>query len=191
MPQAKPALPVRERILDCAADLFYRDGIRATGIDRVIAEAGVAKMSLYNHFTGKDELVLAFLERRDDRWMEWLQQRVGRERAPEKQLVVLFDALHEWFSSPEFRGCAFINASIEYADDQSAVTGIALRHKSRLRHYIEGIARAARLRKTDELAWSILMLIEGATVTAQMEGKPEAARRAKRAAATLIDQHAY
>jgi AcrR family transcriptional regulator len=191
MPKVESPAPVRERILDCAATLFYRDGIRATGIDRVIAEAGVAKMSLYNHFAGKDELVLAFLERRDEKWMLWLKTRVDAERSPDKRLVTVFDALHEWFASRDFRGCAFINASVEYADEKSAATTAALRHKARLRDFLESTARAARMRKPDELAWSLLLLVEGAIVTAQMEGRPDAAKRARRAAVTLIGQHAY
>jgi AcrR family transcriptional regulator len=191
MPETKEAVPVRQRILDCAAELFYRDGIRATGIDRVIAEAGVAKMSLYKHFASKDELVLAFLERRDDKWMTWFRERVERERSPDKRLVAAFDALHEWFSSDEFRGCAFINASVEYADTRNAATAIALRHKARLRDFLELTARSARMRKAEELAWSLLLLVEGATVTAQMEGRPDAANRARKAAITLIGQHAY
>jgi AcrR family transcriptional regulator len=191
MSAAKPNVPVRERILDCAAELFYRDGIRATGIDRVIAEAGVAKMSLYNHFAGKDELVLAFLERRDEKWMNWLKERVEREPPTDKRLTAVFDALHEWFASKDFRGCAFINASVEYADEKSAVAGAALRHKARLRDFLELTARGARMRKPDELAWSLLLLIEGAIVTAQMQGHPAAAKRARKAAATLMGQHAY
>lgn len=183
--------PVRERILDCAAALFYRDGIRATGIDRIIADAGVAKMSLYNQFGSKDELVLAFLEQRDARWMEWLEKRVALERAPDKRLAALFEAMHEWFSSADFRGCAFINASVESADEKSPATQVALRHKARLRQFIEALARAARMRKPDELSWALLLLIEGAIVTAQMEGRPDAARRAKKAALTLLGQHAY
>jgi AcrR family transcriptional regulator len=184
-------ISVKERILDCAAGLFYRDGIRATGIDRIIAEAGVAKMSLYNQFGSKDELVLAFLQRRDARWMDWLEKRIALERVADKRLVAVFDAMHEWFSSEDFRGCAFINASVEAANGKSAITQSALRHKARLRQFIETLARAAKLRKPEELAWSLLLLVEGAIVTAQMEGKPDAARRAKKAAMTLISQHAY
>ncbi|MGT2433728.1 TetR/AcrR family transcriptional regulator [Cupriavidus basilensis] len=103
----------RERILDTAARLFYQDGLRATGIDKIIAESGVAKMSLYRHFASKNELISAFLDRRHDNWMAWFEQDVEARFAATPGLEVIADALADWFTDGEFRGCAFINAVAE------------------------------------------------------------------------------
>lgn len=103
----------RERILDTAARLFYQDGLRATGIDKIIAESGVAKMSLYRHFASKNELIAAFLDRRHASWMRWFEQDVEARFAASPGLEVIALALADWFSDEDFRGCAFINAVAE------------------------------------------------------------------------------
>src|SRR3954466_2513091 len=95
--------PPRQRILHTAHDLFYRDGIRATGIDRVIAESGVAKVTFYRQFASKDDLILAFLEYRHERWMTWFTQALARHGG---RTSAIAPALAEWFSGPDYRGCA-------------------------------------------------------------------------------------
>ena len=112
------ALPARERILVTSHDLFYRDGIRATGIDRVIAASGVTKVTFYRHFPSKDDLVREFLDHRHTRWMAWFVDALGRRGAHERTgdagaLLLLADVMAEWFADPVFRGCAFINATAE------------------------------------------------------------------------------
>ena len=107
------ALPARERILLTAHDLFYADGIRATGIDRVIAEAGVTKVTFYRHYPSKDDLVRAFLDYRHDRWMAWFIDALARHGAREGDgLFALGPALAEWFGQGGYRGCAFINTVV-------------------------------------------------------------------------------
>src|SRR5512146_2036779 len=96
----------RERILATAAELFYREGVRAVGVGRIADEAQVAKMSLYYHFRSKDDLVVAWLERRDTAWMGWLE---GAVESAGGGVLAVFDALREWFEQPDFRGCAFVN----------------------------------------------------------------------------------
>ena len=102
---------LRQRVLDTAAKLFYRDGVRAVGVDRIASESGVAKMTLYYHFGSKDDLVAAWLRQRDEEWMSWLRDAVGRRRG--HRLLAVFDALREWFEMPTFRGCAFVNGHAE------------------------------------------------------------------------------
>jgi len=176
--------PPRERILQTAARLFYADGFHHTGIDRIIAEAGVAKMSLYQHFRSKDELIGAFLERRDDYWCNWLRERVeALAGTPRARLLAVFDALGEWFTSSDFRGCAFINAAAEFTDARHSARVISRQHKERVHAYLKELAEAAKMSRPGELAAQLALLVEGAIVTAQVGPSQEATDAAPRAKA--------
>jgi len=178
------ALPPRERILAAASRLFYAQGFHSTGIDLIIAEAGVAKMSLYQHFRSKDELIAAFLARRDDFWCGWLQTRVeALGNTPRARLLAVFDALSEWFSSADFRGCAFINAAAEFTDAKHGARLISQRHKERVHAYLKTLAEAAKMSRPAELAAQFALLVEGAIVTAQVGPANEALAAAARAKA--------
>jgi AcrR family transcriptional regulator len=184
--RATPA-EARERILQTASDLFYKEGIRAVGIDTIIAKAGVAKMTLYNHFASKDELVVEFLKRRDERWMASFRESVEqRTKNPQRRLLAVFDALEEWFQSDDFRGCAFINAAAELADRHHPAHKVALEHKARLRAFILDLAKAAEVPSPKRLADRLFLLVEGAIVTALMEGNSDSARQARQAATALL-----
>ena len=113
----------RERILDTAYDLFSRHGTRAVGVDRIIAECGIAKMTLYRNFPSKDDLILAFLERREERWTRaWLQAEAQRRGStPAERLLAIFDTFADWFSQEDFEGCSFINVMIEITEPDSPV----------------------------------------------------------------------
>ncbi|MDJ0935396.1 MAG: helix-turn-helix domain-containing protein, partial [Kiloniellales bacterium] len=105
----------RDHLVDTAAKLFARHGFHATGIDRILAEAGVAKMTLYKHFRSKDELILAALRRRDEEFRNWFRRRVeARADAPRARLLAVFDVLAEWFEQPDFAGCTFVAAAAEF-----------------------------------------------------------------------------
>ncbi|MCM1982546.1 TetR/AcrR family transcriptional regulator [Lyngbya confervoides] len=109
----------RDRIMQAASTLFYQKGVQNVGIDRIIAELGVAKMSLYNHFKSKDALIAAWLQQRDHNWRDWFQHRVeALATAPQERLLAMFDALQKWFSQPDFCGCAFINSAVELVDPE-------------------------------------------------------------------------
>lgn len=103
----------RERVLAVAYDLFSRRGIRAVGVDNIIGQAGVAKMTLYRHFPSKNDLILAFLQRREELWTHrWVEDEVKRRAsAPSERLLTIFDVFHEWFQRSDFEGCSFINVS--------------------------------------------------------------------------------
>lgn len=181
------ASPRRERLLETATELFYKHGYHATGIDRILAEAGVAKMTLYKHFRSKDELILAVLRRRDETFRNWLMREVDRRGAsPRERLLVLFDVLRDWFRKNEYRGCMFINAGAEYGAPDSAIRAAACEHKRLLRGYIEQLARDAGATDPAELASGLSLLANGATVAAQLNCDCGPAEDAKRAAAILI-----
>lgn len=167
------ARPARERILLTAHDLFYRDGIRATGIDRVIAEAGVTKVTFYRHFPSKQLLVEAFLEHRHARWMAWFTDALQRHGGDVPALV---PALREWFAQPPFRGCAFINAVAELGDAHPEALAIARRHKDAMREAIAALLPASRARR--QQAQALALAVDGAILRAQFDGTPTAALRA-------------
>lgn len=183
-----PELPARERILHAAGRLFYAHGVQAVGVDRVVAQADVAKMSLYKHFKGKDDLVQAWLVRRDAWWFEWFERTVKR-LAPDggrARLLAMFDALAEWFRKPEYRGCAFVNVACEVADVTSPARQIAVEHTRRLGELILQWTREAGEADAEQTAFALTLLVEGAIVWAAMHHAPDAATRGRAAAARLL-----
>jgi AcrR family transcriptional regulator len=177
----------RQRLLDTASTLFYAEGVRAVGIDRLLAESGVGKASFYRHFASKDDLVVAFLRKRDQEWRAWLRESVEREPDPARRPLAVFDALHERFSWGDFRGCAFINTIAEVAHGDHPAHVAALEHKRAVLAYLEELLEAAGVRDDDgAIAAQLLLLIDGATVTAVREGRPEPALHARRIAAGLL-----
>lgn len=165
------ALPARERILLTAHDLFYADGIRATGIDRVIAASGVTKVTFYRHFPSKDDLVRAFLDHRHGLWMAWFVDALGRRGAQQRidggqALMVLADVMAEWFADPVFRGCAFINSVVEIGASVPGATGIAREHKREMVEVIAGLLPDGPQRMA--LAQAAALGVDGAIVKAQM-----------------------
>jgi AcrR family transcriptional regulator len=170
----------RDRVLESAIRLFYQHGIHIVGIDRIIAEAGVAKMSFYNHFSSKQELILEFLKERDRRFMNWFIEEVEkRATKPEERIFALFDVLEEWFRSEDFRGCAFINTTAEVGGRNAPETALSLLHKKKFRDYLEKLALEAGLKNPGKLAEQMTMVIDGSIVKAQMENSSRSAAIAK------------
>ncbi|RYX95201.1 MAG: TetR/AcrR family transcriptional regulator [Comamonadaceae bacterium] len=168
-------LPARERILATAHRLFYRDGLRATGVDRLIAESGVAKLTFYRHFAAKDDLLRLYLEDRHGRWIAWLSDALKHhESASPARFGPLLAAMREWFEAPVFRGCAFINAVAEVADSLPGAMEISRRHKADMVKVI------ARLLPADErqlgTAQAAAVAVDGAIVQAQLNGGEAAIR---------------
>ena len=179
----------REHLLQTAIAVFNRDGFHAAGIDRILAEAGVAKMTLYNHFRSKEDLILAALRRRDEDFRNWFARTVeARAADPVARLYAMFDVLGEWFRDPDFRGCTFINAAAEYGDHSDPIHAAVAEHKRLVESYIETLARAAGAREPVQLARSLMLLMEGAIVVAHAQGNVEkVAADARRAAESLIE----
>ena len=183
-------LSPRDRILEVASELFYQHGIRAVGIDTIIAQSDVAKMTFYKHFKSKDLLVLEFLTRRDEVWRAWFESAVQRlAPSPKNRPLAIFDALEQRFSNKTFRGCAFINTMIEMADGDHIAHQAAAEHKQKVLHIFRALLVEAGVKKSEELAKAFLLLMDGAIVTAVREGKPGSAKAAKKIAAILLSTY--
>ena len=187
MPSKQISSTPRERILEVASKLFYQNGIRAVGVDTIIAQSDVAKMTFYKHFKSKDLLVLEFLKRRDEQWRAWFESTVQRLTPDVKNRpLAIFDALEERFSRKDFRGCAFINTMVEMADGDHTAHQAAAEHKQKVQRIVRSLLSAAGIKKSEELSKAFLLLMDGAIVTAVRERKPGSAKAAKKIAATLL-----
>jgi AcrR family transcriptional regulator len=180
----------RERVLETAYRLFSQHGTRAVGVDRIIAESGVAKMTLYRNFASKDDLILAFLELREQRWTRgWLQDTVQERAAtPAQRLLAIFDVFGEWFARDDFEGCSFINVMLELDDPGSPVRRESVRQLSEIRGFIGALAQEAGVGDADAFArqWHILM--KGCIVAAA-EGDRQAGTRARELGTLLLSHH--
>ena len=178
----------RERILETADDLFYREGIHAVGIDTIIEKSGVAKMSLYRSFASKDELVAAYLEARGQRYWQWWDGVMALNPSqPRRQLRDLFEAIAVRARRPEFRGCAILKAAAEFPEDGCRARVVALAHKKELRKRLLRLCGTIGARQPDVLSNQLLMLIEGAYSTAGILGRRDAVKATAKAAEALID----
>ncbi len=158
----------RERILLTAHDLFYRDGIRATGVDKVIAGAKVTKVTFYRHFPSKDDLIRAFLDYRHERWIAWFKDALERHGArPKAGLTVLIPVLKEWFDNPVFRGCAFINIAAELGNNLPDTLNVCRNHKQDMVAIIAELLPPGGMQMT--IADAAAVAVDGAIVRAQME----------------------
>uniref|UniRef100_UPI0035C741B6 TetR/AcrR family transcriptional regulator n=1 Tax=Serratia quinivorans TaxID=137545 RepID=UPI0035C741B6 len=172
MSVAPNTLPPRQRILLTAHDLFYRDGIRATGIDRIISESGVAKVTFYRHFPSKNELIEAFLAYRHDQWLSWFSRSLEQQATRRGDVMLaLVPCLEEWFSSPHYRGCAFINTAVELADMLPESLKIARQHKKQMAEVIA--SHLPTIPEREQRAEMLSMLIDGAIVKVQIEQQPQ------------------
>lgn len=173
-----------ERALDAAEDLFYRRGVHAVGMDDIRDGSGVSLKRLYQLFPNKERLVTAFLQRRDVRWRGELTDHVMRVDDPSERLLAVFDWLHTWFTAPDYRGCAWINCFGELGATSTAVAEEARTHKEGFRKLLRELSAAAG--HDDDLAEQLLLLAEGAIVTAAITGDPAAAHQARAAAEKLV-----
>jgi AcrR family transcriptional regulator len=180
---------VRERLVAAAYELFAPNGVQAVGVDAIIERSGVARQTLYRHFGSKQELVLAFLERREEVWTYgWLAAEVQRrERDPRRRLLAIFDVFDEWFRRPDFEGCSFINVMLEHPDADHPLHVAAAGYLARIRAFLEQLAGDAGIADPASFAreWHILM--KGSIVAAG-EGDLEAAGLAKRIGRVLLAQ---
>jgi AcrR family transcriptional regulator len=180
---------VRERLVTAAYELFARNGVQAVGIDAIIERSSVARQTLYRHFGSKQELVLAFLERREELWTYgWLAAEVRRrERDPRRRLLAIFDVFDEWFRRPDFEGCSFINVMLEHPAGDHPLHVAAAGYLAQIRSFLEELAADAQVPDPVSFAreWHILM--KGSIVAAG-EGDVDAARRAQRIGAILLAQ---
>jgi AcrR family transcriptional regulator len=182
----------RERILDAAARLFREEGIHATSVDRVIAEADVAPMTVYRHFAGKDELVTATLERWSEQWLGWLRSEAARGGDdPRARLEGLWDALEKWFADEGFRGSYVDNVASELrAKPGHPAQAPVAAHRAALRELLQDLAIAAGAPSPTGAALQLQTLIDGATAVAVIDRQPGAAASARAMAAAVLGQPA-
>ena len=188
-PKREATSEAKQRILETADRLFYQDGIRAVGIDRIIAEAGVAKMTLYTHFPSKDDLILAALQYREECVQEFFRSAMERHgKRTKDKLRAFFAAFKEWLASPGFRGCAFQNAAVELADPAHAGTQFVRDYKRRFATVLRGFVEESVGNKAAKLAPAIFLLVEGASVTAAIQGTADVADVARDTALKLVEE---
>lgn len=178
--------PARERVLTTAFGLFYAHGLRGVGIDRIIAESGVAKATFYRHFPAKDDLVLAYLDQVDEIWTSQLHEAAAAAGAdPAEQLVGMFDALVSACHRDGYRGCAFINAAAENGAG-TPIHSRTLLHKTAVRKWVRGLAERAGATDPDALARALTLLLDGGLASGSIDRQPDAPQTAKESARTLV-----
>ncbi len=180
----------RERILEAAYDLFSRSGVRAIGVDTITVEADVAKMTLYRNFASKNDLALAFLALREERWtVGWVQGEVHRRAStPAGQLLAIFEIFSEWFARDDFEGCAFVTSLLEFEDPEDPVRKACVVHLANIRAFVCELASAAGVEEPERFAtqWHILM---NGSIVAAHEGDREAALAAQELGMLLLQRH--
>ena len=180
----------RDELVQKALKAFYRHGFQATGMDMLVAETGISKTSMYKHFRTKEDLILAVLRLRDEQFRNWLYRRMETlADTPGQQLIAMFDALEEWFDEPGYQGCMFIKASSEYQDAGHVIHKQSADHKRMLERHMTDLAEKAGLTEPGTLARQLLLLKEGAIVTAHLGHTNNPAQDAKAAATRLLDVH--
>ncbi len=186
-PKQLQSASARDRIDTAAYELFSRRGVRAVGVNAVIARSGVAKRTLYLHYPSKQKLVLAFLRRREELWTRaWLQESVERRAgSPAARLLAVFDVFDSWFRRSAFEGCAFIRVLLEHDDRAHPLRKSAEGHVRAVRDFLRRLAREARVRDPDGFArqWQILMI---GSIIAAYAGDRNAARRARKLGIVLL-----
>jgi AcrR family transcriptional regulator len=179
----------RQRILETASRLFYHDGFHATGIDRIVAESGVTKMTLYRYFPSKQQLVIAVLEGERQSFRERLEGFVRDDSVtllPSERLLRVFDFLAQWFAGPDFLGCPFIHAASEFTAEEAEAHRIAAAHQTGLCKLLYTLAVEAEIAHPEVIAPQFLLLMQGAIAVAAVMGKPDSVTEAKQVAATLL-----
>ncbi len=187
MSEPEISSPKRDHLMATAWRLFYRDGFRAVGIDLILAEAGVAKMTLYNHFASKEELIVALLVKRDRELRASIVATVeAAGKSPMKRLLAVFDWLEEWFGSADFNGCVFIRALSEYPEAVHVIHRTAWNHKVAVKAMLAELCAAVGVTNSDGMAETLSLLIDGAIVAAHGTREIGSARVARATAVTLL-----
>ena len=185
--KALPLPPARERIDHAAYELFSRHGVRAVGVDAVVAGSGVAKKTLYFHYPSKGKLALAFLQRREELWTRaWLQEGVNRRaRRPADRLLAVFDMFNSWFHRSDYEGCAFVKVLFEHDDPAHPIRKSTEDHIRTVRDFVRRLAEEAGVPDPDGFArqWQIVMM---GSIIAASAGDRDAARRAKKLGVLLL-----
>ena len=177
-----------QQILATASQLFYQKGIQNVGINEIIATSGVAKRTLYRHFASKNDLIEAVMKHRATEWLGWFETAVqDRGNTAKERLLATFDVLREWYASPDFRGCPFINAVLEIADSSHPAHEVSIGVRESIRMQIKQLAEQSGVEDSESFSQQYLLLIGGASLMATIEGVSGGANYAQQALATLIN----
>lgn len=178
----------RDHLIETALDLFRRNGYQATGIERILSTANVSKPTLYRHFRSKEELILTALRKWDEDSRRWLQREMEEAGAtPREQILGLFDALARWFDDIGFQGCLFVNATVEFAEQDNPIHLMAAEHKRTFAAHVRDLVAASGAKDPGEVTAQLMILMEGAIVTAHTHGRSDAAHRARAMATSILD----
>ncbi|MCM3626187.1 TetR/AcrR family transcriptional regulator [Paenibacillus glycanilyticus] len=179
----------KEHILKIASGLFNKQGIRATGVDQVVSESQIAKMTLYNHFQSKDELVLAYLRGQDEQWRKWFESSVNKQGTnPSEKLLAIYDVLGEWFEDPDFNGCTYIKTASEFLDRSHIYFEAAHHYKMFMREFIASLVEELETSNREALTNRLFLLVEGAITTRMMQTDLESARHARETAEVILEK---
>jgi AcrR family transcriptional regulator len=187
MPANHDASLTHQRLIEAASALFFRDGINATGIAAVAEFAGVSKMTLYAHFASKDELVVAYLDERNERWNAAVLQSLAAADSPAEKLLSLFDLHRQWLFEGGLRGCPYVNSAAEFPDRSHPVRQAVDHHKRGVKQHLLDLAQNAGLANPQTLVRRLFLLLEGAFLTGALENDDSVFLVAKDLAAELID----
>lgn len=186
-----PPQSTRQKILFTAMDLFYVHGFHAVGVDRIIAEVGLTKTTFYNHFPSKDDLIIEVIETREvwetQAFIDQIESAADGD--PRRMLIGVFDALDLWFRSPDFKGCAFLNACIEFPSPNDPIHRTAVKHMWGVEEWLTELATQAGSDEPLQLAREFTVLIEGTLVTRHAMGRDDAAQVAKRVAEGVLERY--
>jgi AcrR family transcriptional regulator len=186
---SRPAT-LREHVLEVASRLFYEKGVRNVGIDEIIKESGVARMTLYNNFGSKDQLVKEYLNRTSENFLTEYREKIeNAAKEPRDRLVAAFSVLDEWFSSVDFRGCWITNATVEMPKHDGPVREARESYHAKLRELFLDLAREAEVSEPEELVEQLLVIQRGAIISALLESDPAASERAGRVAKRVVEAY--
>ena len=182
-------LGVRDRIVETASDLFYHNGYNQTGINQIIAEAGVAKASLYQHFRSKEDIAVAYLQRRHINWIGDLQAFVSLKKANREKLIASFDFLDSWLNSVNYRGCGWQNIITDLPEDHDKIRNQAVLHKNDVRSWVHKLLKdegELTDKQAEQLGDEVIILLEGAIILSQIQKNNWPILAAKNAAVRLL-----
>jgi len=178
----------RDRILTTADDLFYREGIRVSGVDTIIEKSGIAKTTFYRHFPSKDSLIVAYLQEREKRYWQQIEEVLSLHvHSPHLQLLDLFAYLRDFLRTPKNRGCPFINCTTEFPDPTHPGHQIALSHKRRVLAMLTDLCRRANAHNAENLAQQLMVIYDGILINALQLGEQSPLEEAMEAARILVE----
>ncbi|HYF50424.1 MAG TPA: TetR/AcrR family transcriptional regulator [Planctomycetota bacterium] len=181
----------KQKLIEAAHQLFYRNGFQAVGIDQILSDVGVTKTTFYNHFTSKDDLILAVLDHHDQWWCRTFQELLRKRGGlhPRHQLNAVCEVLNEIFHEDDFRGCIFVNAAVEFPLPHQAAFQSAQRHKKAMESIVQELAAACGASDPKSFAEEFTMVLEGAFVTQHVLRTPETAKIAHRLITLIMNKY--